>query len=556
MSVSRGSGQSSVKFYGSSPGQKLTEIAHRLSADELRKVLGEDVVSLIEALANPEDRVATLRRIAPDVLRDRADDLMSRSDIREICFNATSLGKLTELANRLGVTNVDTLRAMDPARDTNTWQAFLGFFGIDARTAAPFAMEPEQEGVRPEFGLFPHQRRAADRVCDAIRGGHGRVVLHMPTGAGKTRTAMHIVSRFMTASEPSVVVWLAASAELLDQAADAFRSAWSRLGNREIDILRFWGDYALDLSECSDCFIVAGLQKMHALKVRDPISVLRLAKSVRLVVVDEAHQAIAPTYQEVINTLAETGVNNALVGLTATPGRTWSDIAADERLADFFGGRKVMLEVEGRDNPVSFLMEQRYLARPTFRRLEVEATAELKRQMNNVAASQDYDETLLDSLSEQADRNILIVNEIRRLIEDGHRRILLFAASVRHAEIIAAVLTALEIDGRFVTASTGATARTRIIKAFRSVQRKPMVLCNFGVLTTGFDAPNTSAAVIARPTKSLVLFSQMVGRATRGVKAGGNDTCAISTVVDVDLPGFGDVAEAFTNWEDVWHEPN
>ena len=555
MSVAITGRKSPVRFYGSSPGQDLAEIILRLSADELRAVLGEDVISLIEALASPENRVATLRRIATDMLRDRADDLMARSDIRKICFNAMSLEKLTELASRLGMTNVDAVRAMDPAQDARTWQAFLGFFGIDARGAAPFTIEPEQAGVQPKFGLFPHQRRAADRVCDAIRGGYGRVVLHMPTGSGKTRTAMHIISRFMTASEPSVVVWLAASAELLDQAADAFQDAWSQLGNREVDILRFWGDYAPDLSRTSDGLIIAGLQKMHALKTRDHISLLRLAKSVKLVVVDEAHQAIAPTYREIIDILAETGTNNALVGLTATPGRTWSDIATDEQLSDFFGGQKVMLEVDGWDDPVSFLMNQGYLARPTFRRLEVEATSKLKPRLNKAGTGDDYDPTLLESLAEQVDRNVTIISEIRRLIEEGHRRIILFGASVRHAELLAAALSAVGIDGRVVTGNTEATARARIIKAFRGPSTKPLVLCNFGVLTTGFDAPNTSAAVIARPTKSLVLFSQMVGRATRGLKAGGNETCAISTVVDIDLAGFGNVAEAFANWEDVWHDP-
>jgi superfamily II DNA or RNA helicase len=82
-----------------------------------------------------------------------------------------------------------------------------------------------------------------------------------------------------------------------------------------------------------------------------------------------------------------------------------------------------------------------------------------------------------------------------------------------------------------------------------------MILCNFGVLTTGFDAPSISAALIARPTRSLVLYSQMVGRATRGTRGGGNAKAEILTVVDPELPGFGDVAEAFTNWEDVWNEP-
>ena len=141
-------------FYGSGPGQDLAEVVDRLSADELYTVLGEDVVSLIEALADVEDRSAILRRIATEMLRDRANDLMARSDIRETCFNAILPEKRIELADRLGVTDVETLRTMDPTQDARTWQAFLGFFGIDARGAAPFAIDPQQEVVRPEFGLF------------------------------------------------------------------------------------------------------------------------------------------------------------------------------------------------------------------------------------------------------------------------------------------------------------------------------------------------------------------------------------------------------------------
>ena len=543
-------------FHGRGPGQDLTEIVDRLSEDDLCGMLGEEVVSLIQALTVGENETERLRRVAAAMLYDRADDLLASAHIREMCFRSMAAEKLEELARRLDMAHISALRTVDPRQDARTWQTYLGFFGIDAQGAVPFTLAPNRESVRPEFGLFPHQRRVVERVLEAIRGGHGRVVLHMPTGAGKTRTAMHIVSRSLVESEQTSVIWLAASAELLDQAADAFQHAWPKLGNRELNIVRFWGDYSPDLSTCSNCFMVAGLQKMHAFKARDPIGVLRLAKSVKLVVVDEAHQAIAPTYQEVINTLAETGMNNALLGLTATPGRTWADIDADERLAHFFDERKVMLEVEGWDDPVSFLIEQGYLARPAFRRLEVEASSNLKKHVDSAITSADYNPTLLDVLSEDVNRNIVILEEIRQLVKEGHTRILFFAASVRHAETISAVLTAMEIDSRVVTGNTGATVRSRVIKAFRGMQAKPMVLCNFGVLTTGFDAPNTSATVIARPTKSLVLFSQMVGRATRGPKVGGNETCTISTVVDVDLPGFGNVTEAFTNWEDVWHEPS
>ena len=78
------------------------------------------------------------------------------------------------------------------------------------------------------------------------------------------------------------------------------------------------------------------------------------------------------------------------------------------------------------------------------------------------------------------------------------------------------------------------------------------MIFNYGVLTAGFDAPQTRCVVIARPTTSLVLYSQMCGRAMRGPKSGGNTTCRIYTVVDRSLPGFGSVAEAFTNWEILW----
>lgn len=105
-----------------------------------------------------------------------------------------------------------------------------------------------------------------------------------------------------------------------------------------------------------------------------------------------------------------------------------------------------------------------------------------------------------------------------------------------------------------ISADTPSTERARIIANYKMVSDEAQILCNFGVLTTGFDAPQTSAALIARPTRSLVLYSQMVGRAIRGTRVGGNAKAEIVTVVDTGLPGFGSVAEAFTNWEDVWSE--
>ena len=538
-----------------SPGQDIDELILRISADDIEKIVGKDIAATVHALAPHEGLSPALRKIASDIFSFRANELLSSRRVRAICHEAMTSEKLDELAVRLSLTSRRSISAWDPSTDSVAWQEYLGFFGFDGAVSAPAVVEMDAEDIEPGFSLYPHQRRAADRVLSALDGGYGRVVLHMPTGSGKTRTAMHIFARFLNSTEPTVLVWLAASAELLDQAAEAFQTAWAMLGNRKVALLRCWGDYAPDLASLEDGVIVASLQKMRALGARESLDILRLGSKVKLVVVDEAHQAIAPTYREVITRLSDSGAHNALLGLTATPGRTWSDVAADRDLAEFFDERKVMLDVEGSNNPVAYLMNEGYLARPTFRQLDYTSSPTLKSTPPAVSSKyDDYGDQTLAALAQDIDRNVVVVRETIRLTEAGHNRILVFTASVRHAEITSAALCALGLDARVVTGGTALRARKRIIRDFRAVSETPMVLCNFGVLTTGLDAPNTSAAVIARPTRSLVLYSQMVGRATRGRKVGGNDECEISTVVDTDLPGFSDVAEAFTNWEDVWDE--
>jgi len=536
-----------------SPGQDLELLVSRISVDELQGIVGQDIVKTANLLSPPEEIALTLRRIAHNLIHVCPKDMLGTKKFRLLCYRAMEIDKLDELATRLGLAGRQALEAYDPMSDSKAWRRYLGFFGIDADALMPRPPHPDQKELDSEYGLFAHQRRAASRIFRALQGGDGRVVLHMPTGAGKTRTAMHFICRTLHETEPAVIIWLAASEELLDQAAAAFEQAWASLGNRSVTLMRFWGEHAPDFAQITDGLIVAGLKKMHAFDKKHPLDLLRLGSRLRLVVIDEAHQAIAPTYRSVLTQLSETGAHDALLGLTATPGRTWNDVAVDEQLSKFFGGRKVMLEIDGWDDPVTYLMEEGYLARPKFRRLDYEPSQELRENLLcHREKTGDYSDKILTALAESVERNIAVINEICRLIQCGHRRILLFAASVWHAESVSAMLSALGVDARVVTGATPTSTRQSIIEAFRATGDKPTVLCNFGVLTTGFDAPNTSAAVIARPTRSLVLYSQMVGRATRGPMAGGNATCEISTVVDIDLPGFNNVANAFTNWEDIW----
>jgi superfamily II DNA or RNA helicase len=299
--------------------------------------------------------------------------------------------------------------------------------------------------------------------------------------------------------------------------------------------------------------VVAGLAKAYSSAMASGETLGALAAKAGLIIIDEAHQAVAPTYAYVLEFLSEAGTRTPLLGLTATPGRTWDDIDEDERLADFFGRKKVPLEIPGYESPVEYLVDEGYLADTEFKPLHYEPGFELtERDRRELEQQLDVPRRILRTLAEDEQRNLAIVSRVEELLR-SHTRVLVFAATVEHAHLIATVLRVRGHLAESVSGDTPTPERARVIEGFRHRDSDPRTLVNFGVLTAGFDAPQTSAAVIARPTKSLVLFSQMVGRATRGVRAGGNRQATVSTVVDTALPGFSSIAESFHNWEDVWN---
>ena len=192
--------------------------------------------------------------------------------------------------------------------------------GVDARPIQESALE-----IRPNYDLFPHQRDAVTRVITALGVEPRRVLLHMPTGGGKTRVAMNVIADHLRESEPALVVWLAYSEELCEQALEEFGQAWSVLGNRRIGVYRFWGSLEPPLDQLRDGLLVAGLAKTYSVARTSVQRIASLADRVTMVVIDEAHMAVADTYALTLDVLTKRA-DTRLLGLTATPGRTWADI--------------------------------------------------------------------------------------------------------------------------------------------------------------------------------------------------------------------------------------
>ena len=410
--------------------------------------------------------------------------------------------------------------------------------------------------LRAAYSLYPHQRDVVAGLLDYLDASRAsglspadrRVVAHLPTGAGKTRVASHVVCHLLNSgsrNERGLVIWLANAAELCEQACDELSLAWSHLGRWDAALHRFWGDHDADLSAISGGFLVVGLQKLWASSRESRRQLIQLSSIATVVVFDEAHQAMAPTYERMVEALQ--WENPPLLGLTATPGRAAQLGPEDLRLAELFRGHKVTIDPKGHGNPIAFLVDGGYLASPLFRQVEFASQDD----MVDLEDAADYGPGLLDALGRDQRRfaavSDLVARELRR-----HNRVMVFCPSVENAGDTAEELRGRGLDAAAVTGGTDSEERSSTIRRFRSRERPAMALLNYGVFTAGFDAPVTSCVVVARPTASVVLYSQMVGRAMRGTRVGGNRNCDIWTVVDTNLPGFRSVADAFQNWEELW----
>ena len=401
--------------------------------------------------------------------------------------------------------------------------------------------------ITPGYALYPYQRQVLRDILHVLSSPEKRVVAHLPTGAGKTRIASHAACRLLNENdtEGSLVIWLASTEELCEQAADSLSGAWKYLGLREVSVHRHWGNRTLDLKRLQSGFLVTGLAKLRSAATHDVTLLAHLASCASAIIFDEAHQAVASTYSFVTEQLCS--VRPPLLGLTATPGRTANLTGADYQLASMFNRNKVSIDPKGHDSPVTYLIQNRYLADPRFIPMSFDSDLAI----SDPQPGMDYSPNDLDNLGRNQERTRQIV-ELAKNAGKRHPRTIVFCPSVESALTCHNILQSSDILSAVITANTPGDERRAIINNFRSPDREHMVLFNYGVLTAGFDAPRTRCVIIARPTTSLVLYSQMAGRAMRGPRAGGNSTAEILTVADTNLPGFGSVTDAFTNWEELW----
>ena len=533
----------------------LAEVLGRLGVGDLVHLISRDTIELLEALDGSQ---LAAHKLAEIVIRQRSPiEILTNSTTRNLVYDALQEQDAADLLalllpDRIGEEDPwNALKEIPISKASPLLWDIQSFFNVPSESEEEVSPSKPRKTVSVSYGLFAHQRIACLKVNHLLSSTSGaRTVLHMPTGSGKTRTAMHIVSHHLRETERPLVVWLAHTEELCEQAASEFERSWAALGDCNRTVNRHFGPHRCNLDQVTEGALVGSLQLLYQDSGSKQTEFLRLGRRTTLVVMDEAHQAVAPCYKHLLEMLAPG--KQSILGLTATPGRSWLDVDQDKLLADFFQRNKVTLEVAGFENPIQYLQSQGYLSEIDYIGLPYKPndTIQLSEQeFQDLAAGFEVPKRIVQALAEDQKRNLLLVNEIIKESANGSK-ILVFACSVEHANLLADILLAKNVAAAAVTSNTPPQLRKQLIDDYKNSDNLS-VLTNYGILTTGFDAPLTDVAVIARPTQSVVLYSQMVGRAARGPRAGGTKRCRILTVVD-SLPGFKDLSEGFGFWEDLW----
>ena len=522
--------------------------------DALSQLLEHNVLRLRKNVAdgtNLTDRLLRAVGTDPESLLNSFDEA-TRSAIPDAWLRDGNGNRLAELALLIHGPTVlarlaDTpyLRGLQPpsrwgTQEARDFVAALGFppeFAVSPRAKRP--PEVTVSGPMPLGQLHDYQSEIIDEVESIVqrRGLDARAVISLPTGAGKTRVAVEATVKHVLTSDidHKFVLWVAQTDELCEQAVQSFRQVWSNIGRAWTDlrVVRLWAGNP-DPAPSPDDVPTAIIASIQTLNSRLGIDRLLHLKNCALVVIDESHHAITPSYTRFLNWCLpeegeedETETRPPVIGLTATPFRGRNE-EETQRLASRFGRRmlpvaqrQVDLYDQLREDGILSLVEAEELPHDTL----FEFTGEEREHFERF---NELPDSALQRLTDDQLRNDLIVDCVQKVAKEGP--VLLFANSVAHAQFLAARLCVLGVSAASIHAGTETAVRQYFIRRFQ--QGKIKVLANYQVLTTGFDAPRTSTIIISRPVFSPVRYMQMVGRGLRGPKNGGTEVCKIITVID------------------------
>ena len=392
--------------------------------------------------------------------------------------------------------------------------------------------------VYDNIELYPYQEKAVESMTDYfLKDKHNSGILSMPTGSGKTRTSVYFLLKEMV-SRGYQVIWLAHRAMLLEQAAEQFYrfAPLVKVNNpdmEEFKMVCISGKHAtIHAMEKSDNLIISSVQSLCNKTMYLP----NILSDKVIIVVDEAHHTLAPSYRRIIKAIRKERPNSKLLGLTATPVRMKE---TDTKALMHIYEDKPIYSVS-----MSQLIADKTLATPIH--IPRETNVDIRTLIDideekYIKKWGEMPESLVMKVAKTNERNECIVDEYVKN-QEKYGKTIVFALNAIHCDTLNEMFRAKGIRSDYVYTLNGKAENQQIIERFKNSNRKDGidVLININILTEGSDIPNIQTVFLTRPTSSDVLLMQMVGRGMRGVGCGGTET--------VNIVDFCDKWSSITRW--------
>lgn len=339
--------------------------------------------------------------------------------------------------------------------------------------------------------LRDYQIEICEKINEAFEA-HRSVMMQMPTGTGKTVVLASLVKQYLNRDADCSVLIVAHRIELIEQIGEHLRGygiAYGVIaGGRK--------------TKKAESVMVASIQTLSS-----KLSTLGSLLYPSLVVIDEAHHALAKTYQMLWAAWPEA----KFLGLTATPYRMSGDGFTDlfEVLVDSWSVKQFI--ADGWLSPYDY-----YSIRPDSE--EQQEIDSLKKR----GADGDFQ---MKELREKLD----VRPSIERLFESFERfafdkKGIIYAIDIAHAEHIAEFYRLQGVNAVAISSKTPAKERAEVIRTFKD-ENRIQILVSVDLFSEGFDCPDVEFIQMARPTLSLAKYLQMVGRGLRPCK--GKQCCTI-----------------------------
>jgi len=351
--------------------------------------------------------------------------------------------------------------------------------------------QPSPQTNATKIALRPYQDEAIANIRKAAQRGVKRQLGVAATGLGKTIIFSSLAEQM---GVPTLV--LAHRDELITQAADKMRQVWP---GADIGVVK------AERNEVDHQVVVASVQTLARAKRREQMP----AGKFGLVIIDEAHHAKAISYLNVIEHLgAGTEDGPLLIGVTATPDR-----GDGKGLDDVFDEITFTYDM-------LWGIRSGYLSDLRGMRVTIDADFSKVKRVRG-----DYDSGQSGQMLHDADAPAMIADAWVKYASE--RKTLVFTPTVATALEVEAEMTKRGVAAAMVSGETPVDERRDILARYASGDIR--VIANCAVLTEGFDDPDTSCIVVARPTRSRALYTQMIGRGAR--RHPGKADCLVIDVV-------------------------